>query len=219
MRKLRLIAASTAILAAAAGPVLTATHADATTTKQFTRILTSVDTHWVTPGDSAVITATLEKSGKALPDEDIKLFAREPGTHQGFSAQGVETTGDDGTAAFTVTPTRYTVYRIAFKGDATSRPSSSKRVGVWLQHDSKLAIASNSNGTIGGRLAGEGHPLPGRLVTLQSMGTDGWVDVSTLRTHRGGRVTFGMPGAGEYQLSFAGTKRYLPSTSPQVTLS
>ncbi len=218
MRILRLIIATVSVIAAFVAPA-TAAHAD-TTTKTYTTLPASVSPHWIAPGDSATVSGTLLLAGEPSPGQTVVLRARTPWRADRFVTVDSAVTAADGTVSFTVSPQHRTIYRLRFAGNSEAYGTISHRMAVRMMHPTALraGAAENSNGAlVAGRLMGRSHGLPGRIVVLQSNDGSGWVDVTSRQTNRRGKVHFLVDGSAQYRLSFVGTRRYLPSTSPIVT--
>lgn len=237
MRTLRPVVATAALAVAVAAPTaLVATAQVATASAGSTagstvgstvvipRIKASVSPRWVEPGAGSVITGTLLVKGDPLSDQRIKLFARTPGTGAGFNPIDSAVTSPEGTVSFSVTPASRTVYRLKFGGTESVHSMVSRHLAVGVKGSTKLGVAvlSGARGAlVKGQLTGHKHRLKAKPVALVKWTDEGWTKVGVDLTNGRGRVSFKLAGAdaeGEFRLRFPGTKRYLPSTSPTVTI-
>lgn len=86
----------------------------------------------VPAGGSATVSGVLTKSGTAYPGQAVQLWGKPAGTNQAFAALQGATTGEDGTVAFTVTPSRTMRYFLFFPrtADAPAARSATRTMAV-----------------------------------------------------------------------------------------
>jgi hypothetical protein len=177
----------------------------------------------IVKGDTTTVTGTVTDSGVPVAAATVQLLARRVGSTHHLIVVGSGTTADDGTVAFTDSPTAPTVYRLHLLR-STGRPGAlSDPARVWVSYPTSLSIrgrAHEATFTISGLLRGHGHPLAHRTVTLQQQdqGSATWTDAATAQTGTAGVVRFHqllVPGTG-YRLAYAGGRRFAPSLSGTV---
>jgi len=173
------------------------------------------------PGSSTTVSGVLSHLGSAYAGQNVELRAEPRGSHA-FATVDSATSGPDGSVSFTVTPTVATKYVLVLPATATGVTwTRSSVVKVTFKAKTSLSVRGRTtrNGyVVSGQLRGGGHALHRRIVSLQTLGTDGWTAVATKRTNRHGRVSFLRPAStgGSYRLVFAGGSAYAASTSGTV---
>lgn len=132
----------------------------------------------VTSGGSTTLTASI-----GFADAVLQVSERRGGT-AGFAPAGTVTTGVDGTASWKATPSRTTVYRVEFGGDAPWAPGVAETtVGVAP----RLAFQATKVLYSGQRIVFKAASIPARpgaRLELQIRRAGEW---RTLRTFRLGR--------------------------------
>ncbi len=173
-------------------------------------------------GDSTTISGVASDDGTPIAGATVTLLARKAGTHH-VHAVASGTTAADGAVSFTASPTRTTFYRLRLVHATGVRAAVSEAARVAVRLPTSLSIRGRTTPTgfnVSGNLAGGGHALAHRRVTLlaQASGSADWTEAGTAHTDRHGFVKFHespAPGTG-YRLEYAGSPRFSPSSSGTV---
>jgi hypothetical protein len=178
----------------------------------------------VDPGESTMVSGLVAYEGAPYVGATVDLLARNAKRHARFHVVATGTTGTLGEVSFGQSPTRTTVYRLLVRHTEGTPPRAvSDKVRVVVRTATSLSIRGRSTAdgyAVSGVLRGGGGPVPGRLVSLELLGTDGttWTAIDAARTRKRGKVSFLEPiseGA-SYRLVFAGGGRFAPSVSGVV---